>query len=184
MAKALSDFRKRKLLHVFDSFLDTNHSGSIDREDFDISVRNVCMVRGWKDTDPNYDATEQRFFQIWESLKLQAGIDDAGTVSPEEWYQLWADPLTRAGWQQSYMNSQFSLLDTSGDAVIDMMEFCQMYSCYGVDSSESKKAYLLMSDNNKAVVNKEYFSQLWKDFFFSDDPKAPGTHLFGKVSYD
>jgi len=180
---AMTDFRKKKLFHVFDVFFDTNHSGAIDREDFDISIRNICMVRGWKDDSKEYAETESRFFQIWESLKLQAGIDDDGTVMPEEWYALWADPQRREGWQQQYMNSQFSLLDTSGDGVIDMMEFCQMYSCYGVDSSESKKAYLLLSDGNKAVVNKEYFSVLWKEFFFGEDEKARGNHLFGKEKY-
>jgi len=179
---APSDFRRKKLLHVFEVFFDTNKNGSIDRDDFDIAIKNVCFYRGWHDDDRSRE-TKKRYLQIWESLKDQAAKADSGMVSPEEWYNLWSDPMNIQSWQQNYMNNMFALLDTSGDGVVDIMEYCSMYSCYGIDPTVSKKAYLLLSKGNQATVNKEYFQSLWHDYFYGEDPAAPGTFLFGKVEY-
>jgi len=178
-----TEFRKNKLLHVFEVFFDTNKNGSIDRDDFDIAIKNVCFYRGWHDDDKSRD-TKKRYLQIWESLKDQARVsNDTGMVSPEEWFQLWSDPMNIQSWQQNYMSNMFALLDTSGDGVIDIMEFCSMYSCYGIDPAVSKKCYLALSNNNQATVNKEYFGGLWHEYFYGEDPKANGTFLFGKLDF-
>jgi len=181
----VSEFRKKKLLAVFNEFFDTNKNGVIDRGDFELSIQNVCLIRGWREDGPMHVDTKNKFFQIWDSLKVQAGVKyDTGEVSSESWYQLWADPMKHEGWQQAYMNFMFNLFDTSGDGVVDMFEFTSLCSCYGVDLQESRKAYLYLSNSNNVCVNKEYYSQLWKEYFYGDDPKAKGNCMFGKCYFE
>ncbi|KAJ8676364.1 hypothetical protein QAD02_012151, partial [Eretmocerus hayati] len=181
----LSEFRKKKLLFVFNTFFDVNQSGSIDVKDFELAVQKICDTRGWGAGHPKSQQTKDALNKVWAGLQQRADADDDGQVSREEWYSMWEDyakdPDNAPEWQQIYMNLVFDIEDTSGDGSIDETEFSQVCRNYGVDESESREAFKKLEVGNE--VTRDKFEKLWKQFFSSDDPGTAGNFIFGKTTF-
>ncbi|XP_058804134.1 calexcitin-2 [Phymastichus coffea] len=182
---SLSEFRKKKLLFVFNTFFDVNHSGSIDIKDFDLAVQKICEARGWGAGHPRFQQTKDTLNKVWDGLQKRADADNDGQISRDEWYSMWEeyakDPGHAVEWQQTYMNLVFDLEDTSGDGSIDETEFSQVCISYGVNETESREAFKKLQVGSE--VTRDKFEKLWQEFFTSDDPSTPGNYIFGKTSY-
>ncbi|XP_069674945.1 calexcitin-2 isoform X2 [Periplaneta americana] len=182
----MSDFRRKKLLHVFNVFFDVNHSGTIEKKDFELAVERICKARGWKESDPKHTETKDILFKVWDGLRQKADANQDGQVSHEEWVTMWDDyaknPDQALGWQNQYMNFMFELEDSSGDGTIDEEEFKSLCVSYGLSPDESTEAFGKFTSNNTVEITREVFADLWKQFFASEDPNAPGNYIFGKVS--
>ncbi|XP_051159429.1 calexcitin-2 [Leptopilina boulardi] len=181
----LSEFRKKKLLFVFNTFFDVNESGTIDKKDLDLAVQSICSSRGWATDNAKLEQTKGTLLKIWEGLKQGADSDQDGQISRDEWYMMWEeyakDPDNSPEWQKIYMNFVFDLEDTSGDGSIDESEFCVVCRNHGVTDSEAREAFKKLQVGSE--VNREKFLILWKDYFTSDDPNTPGNFIFGKTSF-
>ncbi|CAB0028714.1 unnamed protein product [Trichogramma brassicae] len=181
----LSEFRKKKLLFVFNTFFDVNQSGSIDIKDFDLAVQKICEARGWNASHPRFQQTKDTMNKVWDGLQKRADADNDGQISREEWYSMWDEfaknPENPLEWQRTYMDLVFDVEDVSGDGSIDETEFSQVCTTYGVVESESREAFKKLEVGDE--VTREKFEKLWKQFFSTDDPTLPGNFIFGKTSY-
>ncbi|KAL1398576.1 hypothetical protein pipiens_008852 [Culex pipiens pipiens] len=92
------------------------------------------------------------------------------------------NPNSVLDWQVRYMNFMFDLEDASNDGTIDADEFSTVYSSYGVDKNECQVAFKKMS-KGATEVNRDQFAVLWREYFSSDDPAAPGNFIFGKTTF-
>ncbi|XP_018330248.1 calexcitin-2 [Agrilus planipennis] len=168
----ISEFRKKKLLYVFNVFFDVNQSGTIDKKDFELAIEKVCKLRGWGPGTDQYKKTFDSMIQIW--------------VSVDEWSSMWddfaKDPNNPLEWQQQYMKFMFDLEDASNDGSIDSDEFTSVCSSYGLNASECKEAFQKISGGNKTVTFDQ-FQGLWKQFFTSENPSDPGNFIFGKTKF-
>ncbi|GAB0092381.1 sarcoplasmic calcium-binding protein 2 [Sergentomyia squamirostris] len=182
----ISDFRKKKLLYVFNVFFDINQSGEIDVKDFEQAIEKICTLRGWPAGSAKNKETYDCMIKIWEGLRSKADKDNDGQVSVEEWCNMWdayaKDPSTVMDWQHRYMNFMFDLEDASNDGTIDAVEFAQVCSCYGTDRKECEEAFAKMSKGAEEV-SREEFAELWQEYFASEDPSAPGNYIFGNLSF-
>lgn len=98
----------------------------------------------------------------------------------------------------------FDLEDASTDGTIDAQEFASVCASYGPDKTECELAFKKMSKVTKknlfifnkkknlislilfqgaVEVDREEFAKLWKEYFASEDPNAPGNFIFGKTSF-
>lgn len=183
---AISDFRKKKLLYVFHVFFDINQSGEIDRKDFELAIKKICELRGWPEGHAKNKETHDAMFKIWDGLRTKADKDNDGQVSVDEWCNMWdaysKNPTAVLDWQVRYMNFMFDLEDASNDGSIDSEEFSTVYSSYGVNKSECLEAFKKMSKGAKEV-NRDQFAVLWREYFSSDAPTAPGNFIFGKTAF-
>lgn len=182
----MSDFRRKKLLHVFNVFFDVNHSGTIEKKDFELAIERIRKARGWKESDPKYSETREILLKVWDGLRQKADANQDGQVSHEEWVSMWNDyannPDKALDWQNRYMNFMFDLEDSSGDGTIDEAEFKSLCVSYGLSPESSVEAYNKFTSNKTVEITREVFADLWKQFFSSEDPNAPGNYIFGKVS--
>lgn len=182
----VSDFRKKKLLHVFTSFFDRDGSGSIDKSDFELAIDNIAKLRGWPVGEAKYKEVQTTLLQIWDGLQGRADADKDGQVSVDEWISMWDDYAKNPGspleWQSQYCKFIFQLEDASGDGAIDGEEFSSVYSSFGLNKDDALTAFKNMS-KGKANVSWAEFQELWKEYFISEDPKAPGNFIFGKSSF-
>ncbi|XP_075980243.1 calexcitin-2-like [Anticarsia gemmatalis] len=178
----VSDFRKKKLLHVFNAFFDTNRSGSVDKSDFELSIKKIAELRGYKPGDEKYKQVEDILLQIWSGLQSRADADNDGEISQEEWITMWdnfaKNPSAAYNWQNLYCKFIFQLEDASNDGVIDENEFSSVYESFGLDKQESIEAFKKMA-KGKATVSFEEFQELWKEYFLAEDQEAPGNFIFG-----
>lgn len=76
----------------------------------------------------------------------------------------------------------FDLEDASHDGTIDVDEFSIVCSSYGSDKKECAAAFKKMSKGDPEVTS-EQFAELWREYFSSEDPNAPGNCIFGKTSF-
>lgn len=182
----VSDFRKKKLIHVFSSFFDVNHSGSIDKADFDAAVEKAAKIRGWSANDAQFKAAKETLTKIWDALQKRADTDGDGQVSAEEWIQMCDEYATKpagdADWQALYAKFIFNLQDASSDGSIDVDEFAKVLSAFGIAEAECRSSFQKMS-KGKSNVSWEDFQALWKEYFSSDDPSSAGNFIFGKSSF-
>uniref|UniRef100_A0A1A9ZZ27 EF-hand domain-containing protein n=1 Tax=Glossina pallidipes TaxID=7398 RepID=A0A1A9ZZ27_GLOPL len=183
---SISDFRKKKLLFLFNVFFDVNQSGEIDVKDFELAIERVCQLRGWAKGTPKNQETHSVMLEIWEGLRSKADKDNDGQVSVEEWCNMWdayaKDPSTVMDWQNKYMNFMFDLEDASNDGGIDASEFALVCSSYGLEKKECELAFKKMA-RGQDEVSREQFASLWEEYFSSEDPCAPGNFIFGKTSF-
>ncbi|GFG31972.1 hypothetical protein Cfor_01875, partial [Coptotermes formosanus] len=146
----------------------------------------IRTTRGWKESDPKHTETREILLKVWEGLQQKADANRDGQVSHEEWVSMWNEyaknPDKALDWQNRYMNFMFELEDSSGDGTIDESEFKSLCVSYGLSPEESAEAYNKFTSNKTVEITREVFAELWKQFFSSEDPDAPGNYIFGKVS--
>jgi len=179
----MSEFRLAKLTYVFERFFDIDKNGTIEKEDFNLAVKQICKVRGWPETDPRYKAVQDSFIKMWEALSKRCYKKDNEKILPEEFVQLWRNTEKIDDWEKVYIDLMFELQDTSGDSVIDEDEFASVCESYGINPAESRQAFNTFSSHGHVPVDKKYYEKLWKEYFGSDDPASLGNYMFGKISF-
>ncbi|CAG4942936.1 unnamed protein product [Parnassius apollo] len=182
----VSQFRKQKLLHLFNIFFDTDSSGSVERNDFELAAENIGKLRGWKSSDVKYKETLNSLLKIWEGIQSVADADKDGKVTADEWLSMWEayanNPTLASDWQKQYCKFMFELEDTGGDGTIDSEEFSSVYESFGLLKEDAVSAFKMIS-GGKSTVSWTEFQDLWNQYFTSDDPKDPGNFIFGAATY-
>ncbi|XP_049842635.1 calexcitin-2-like [Schistocerca gregaria] len=184
----MADFRKKKLMYIFHVFFDVNRSGTIDKKDFEMAIEKICRSRGWAEGSAEQQKTRGALLEVWQALQQRADADSDGEVSEAEWIQMW-DDFAKGGdsalqWQSRYRDFMFQHVDASGDGSIDLDEFVKVYTSYGISADECKNAFSKFTNDQTVKVTPQVFEKLWREFFSSTDPQAPGNFIFGKTSFD
>lgn len=166
-------------------FLDFNQSGAIDRKDLDLAIQRINENRGWSADNPKAQSIRDTLLKMWDNLRQGADTDQDGQVSREEWFQLWEEyaknPSNPSEWQEAYMSVTFQLFDASGDKSIDENEFCNVCRYHGIAEAEAREAFKKLGVGQEITWDK--FTNLWKQYFSSDEPTAAGNFIFGKTSF-
>ncbi|CAG4942933.1 unnamed protein product [Parnassius apollo] len=182
----VSDFRKKKLLHLFNQFFDTNSSGSVDKKDFELAAQKISQLRGWKEGDAKYKETLDSLLKIWDGLQSVADSDKNGEVTADEWVSMWEayakNPSSAQDWQNQYCKFTFNLEDATGDGSIDSEEFSSVYASFGLSKDDAVLAFQKLARGKSSITWPE-FQELWKEYFVTEDPNAPGNFIFGKSSF-
>ncbi|KOX77232.1 Calexcitin-2 [Melipona quadrifasciata] len=198
----LSEFRKKKLLYVFNTFFESKPSVTIKysvwiaeyrnsrkfeqwtRSDNQSSTR-INENRGWSADNPKAQSIRDTLLKMWDNLRQGADTDQDGQVSRDEWFELWEEyaknPSNASEWQQDYMSVTFQLFDASGDKSIDENEYCNVCRYHGVAEAEAREAFKKLGVGQEITWDK--FTNLWKQYFSSDEPTAAGNFIFGKTSF-
>ncbi|GAV04884.1 hypothetical protein RvY_15091 [Ramazzottius varieornatus] len=181
---ALSDFQSKKLIHLFRTFFDTDHNGTIEKSDFDIVADKICKLRSWEPGSPQYGSVHQRLDTIWKEISAHDSDGD-GHISEQEWLNLWADVLAKKGnggggaWIKHYQDFMFDAQDISGDGSVDENEFVTLYKCLGIPDTQCKDAFQKLTNGGDGKLTKDVFMQRFQEFISSDDKSAAGNYLFG-----
>ncbi|XP_074661699.1 sarcoplasmic calcium-binding proteins I, III, and IV-like [Tubulanus polymorphus] len=183
---ALSDYQKKKLAHVFNTFYDYNHDGVIEWKDFQETIEKVCKLHHWELNGSKHKSGLAVLRTVWDGLQLLADKNKDLQVTKEEWFTMWSECLdqyrknqTLPDWQTNYMNFFFEVTDTSGDNVIDKEEYTIVYETFGLSKDACHNAFKVISDNGGKLVTREEFKNLWIQFSVSDNPSDRGNSLFG-----
>lgn len=182
----VSEFRKKKLLHVFNTLFDSNKSGSIDKNDLEGIASKIAKVRGFQPGDAKLKEIEESLQAIWDLLQKRGDANNDGVVSADEWIAMCDEyannPNAPQEWQKACMKFIFDIEDSSKDGSIDAGEFSTIYSSFGLNKEEALQAFNKLSKGKSSVTWSE-FQELWKEYFASDDPNASGNFIFGKTSF-
>lgn len=76
----------------------------------------------------------------------------------------------------------FQLTDGDGDGKIDLKEFQQVFMAVGRGSdADCAEVFRRLDTDGSGTLSRREFHRAVEDFFYSDDPNAPGNQLFGPL---
>ncbi|MFY0535226.1 EF-hand domain-containing protein [Nannocystis pusilla] len=76
----------------------------------------------------------------------------------------------------------FELADANGDGTIDLKEFQQIFTAVGRGTeAECAEVFRRLDTDGSGALSRQEYHRVVEEFFFSDDPNAPGNQLFGPL---
>ncbi|KAK2149574.1 hypothetical protein LSH36_446g02050 [Paralvinella palmiformis] len=201
----LSDFQKRKILHEFDTFYGiqvlivlsmlsprsaVRHS-NVNKCQLDggfklapfCSEWHICKLSGWKDGSPKYKRCQELFREIWSNLQVEGDSDTDGSISQEEWLNMWTN-IYRGKLAYEREKAKHKS-DENSDGVIDAEEFEYTLSDgFNMPAKDCRNAFMMFSEAGQKKVDLPYFRQLALQYYLSTDPVALGNFINGRLSYE
>jgi Ca2+-binding EF-hand superfamily protein len=179
----LSDFQKKKQGKVFQVF-DLNKNGFLERGDYERAVENLTRACGIKAGSPEYSHVHGKFIALWEQVQRYARAS-SDRVSLDEWLEarsaLINDRSQFEALMQSTADTFFQLLDFNRDDIISYEEFTLFYKIYQMDLSEAEENFKRLDTDGDGKVSRADARKLVEEFYYAQDPAAPGNWLYGKL---
>ncbi|MBN1955312.1 MAG: EF-hand domain-containing protein [Anaerolineae bacterium] len=181
----LSQLLERKYTHLFDIY-DSDNNGWIEAADYMHHVKMVTEVRGIPADSPAYKQFEEDTMVRWEQLCGIADRDGDGRISRQEYlesaevryYMSKGEDLV-AHCEVEY-GSLFDLFDTDGNGYITVEEYRDITKIFGLEDVDHAAVFARLDLDGDGTISREEMMQLLADFFYRNDPDAPGNLLFGQ----
>lgn len=176
------DIKVRKLARYFDD-LDSNEDGLLDESDFAQAAERYIEALGIDPDSPQAIELTDQCLTLWQEYLGPADTDGDGQVGSEDLASAFARLSEAEAAEQidATADAYFRIMDADGDGVAAEAEFVRLMSTAArLSVDESVAAYARLDPAGVGFLTREQFQQAAREFFFSDDPEAPGNLLFGK----
>lgn len=186
----LSDLRKKKIALMFRSY-DATADGVISKDDLEKGMTGYLSRLGIQPGTPEYERAVEGEFALWGKIQDILEMDDDGQVTLDEFIagmdRLLAKeeefvPAMRAS-VQAFLRTK----DTDQDGRITKQEYTSDFTSKGshfaglAAPEEWEHAFQKMDLDGSGHITEEELQQLTYDFYYSDDPEAPGNWLLGPL---
>lgn len=175
----LSEFRRRKLSAGFHE-LDANGDGHIGDDDIELLIKDHGDAYGYSENTQEYAELARRTRDVWEQLK-QFDTDGDGEVSLDEYVSGFEAFL---GQRDAFMASMtvlvdsfYELADTDHDGRISEAELIKHFLAWHHSADQARAAFPKLDRNANGSISKAEWMANLEEFYFSEDPEAPGTWL-------
>jgi Ca2+-binding EF-hand superfamily protein len=179
----LTDFQKKKLSRLF-AVLDADHNNQLERSDYVAVVSNLSRIHGWTPGSPEYLKAEGLYLTIWDGLKALADQDGDGKVTVQEFLEFHALMLSTPEMYQEItvgtVDLLFEAFDRDRDGNLSRDDFRDFFDAYGIRDKAADEAFQKLDTSGDGQISKEEAVQRVQEYYFSDDPAAPGNWLFGR----
>jgi DNA-binding SARP family transcriptional activator len=205
----LGALQARKLAFLFDA-IDSDGDGRICREDFRRHAAQLAALQGAEEGSPEAEAIFGEELAWWERVyetrlaRLEAAngarngerpADPDGAeahASLEDWLAFWtawlaaveADAARGGGpaleQLKRSVEKTVDTIDVDGDGSLTLDEYAAWLAAWGITAEPSRSFAVLDADGDGRLTRGEAV-QLGKEFFLTNDPEAPGNHLYGLV---
>ncbi len=178
----LTDIQKRKLTKLF-SMYDADCDGFLHRQDYENVAKKLASLRGWGSRSAKYLQLESQFAHNWKALQGESNSNRDRKVALEEWLnhydQILNNPDKYAEQMRTMMELIFEVFDANGDGQISQDEWAGLLRVFNISSVYAANVFAKLDTNSDGVLNKEEVIQLYHNFFYSNQPDAPGNEMFG-----
>jgi hypothetical protein len=153
-----SDFQRRKIAGGFDA-MDEDGRGFLVEDDFEALAARWTTLRGL--APGSSPSTRLRAIMLgwWASLSsasengVRVGLEDVMTV--------------------------VDVLPSMADAVT-ATEYRQLIEAWNGRETDTDEIFALLDLDGDGYLSHEEFRTLWSQFWAGDDPRSPGTWVFGR----
>ncbi|MCB9569580.1 MAG: EF-hand domain-containing protein [Myxococcales bacterium] len=177
----LSDLQIRKLTHLF-HLHDANGNGFVERTDYE---RLVGRLLGQREREPaGIGALREVWRSHWQEVSGGGPPQGSARVPLGAWIELWT-AILEAGFGARVLGlceHLFAGMDIDGDGKITADESRQWFEIFGLDPAGADATFAACDLNGDGFITRDEWIQLVDQFFFSDDPAAPGNLLFGALA--
>jgi Ca2+-binding EF-hand superfamily protein len=178
-----TDLQRRKLEKVFGSF-DVDRDGVINELDI------TSMAQIWCDTYDVVPRSESWLkihgsaARMWRDMRGSTGRDGVKRVTKEEWVAWMGSPEFADFVERSaipFSMAVFDAADSDRDGKITVEEMMAAQSKSGMSEAETRGAFDLLDTDHDGYVTGPEYVQAAREFYLSDDPKAPGNLIAGEL---
>ena len=75
-------------------------------------------------------------------------------------------------------DAQFDIVDADGDGIASLDEYVTWLKSWDADIA-AEPAFERLDEDGNGKLTKDEIRRIVRDFYFGEDPAAPGTHLIG-----
>jgi len=179
----LSVFRRAKIAHQFRLY-DTDGDGLLERADLMRVADALAGARGAAPGSATYQALITLYEAMWAPMQRRAGGSLHARVTLEA-YLAWHEELLADRTEyESVLGAMagllFDVFDDDGDDVVRLAEYEQFARVMGIAGTPASWFPRLDLDTDGCLTREEVRT-LTEQFYFSDDPAAPGNWFYGAV---
>ena len=179
----LSEFRTRKLQRLFE-VMDMNGDGTLTDADAKVFIDNLANLRDLDRKSPKFEAFRDGFMTYWEDFVRKSDLDGDRRVTPEEWLVYHEEMLAdRTRFQMTSIVSatmMFMVMDADGDGRISVGEYVQWMRAWNMADGDVNEAIFRKLDRNgDGYLSRQEIVAMTTEFYYSDDPEAPGNWAMG-----
>jgi Ca2+-binding EF-hand superfamily protein len=178
----LTELQTRKLLKLF-SIYDSDCDGVLVQGDFDRVVKRIADCRNLRVRSLKYQVLVEQYQTAWKSLKDHADQNNDRQVDWDEWHAYYDELLNQPDSYEKIIKTRsesvFSAFDTDDDGQLTQDEWAELLSAFNVSPVYAPMTFAKLDFEQQGFLSKACLLQLVQEFYFSDDPNAPGNWLFG-----
>jgi Ca2+-binding EF-hand superfamily protein len=180
---ASSDLQLRKLTRWFASF-DVDRDGVIDVLDFTGMAQVYCEAYEVAPRSDKWRRMHHHALIVWRAIEQRIGAAHPARLTREEWLAWpgtseYVDFIICAAIPFSQM--AFSIADADGDGRCNVYELMAAQRRSGMSEEEIHRAFDRLDRDRDGYVTADDFERAHREFYFSDDPEAPGNYLAGEI---
>lgn len=178
-----TDLQLRKLEKVFASF-DTDGDGVVDVLDFTGMAQIYCDAYAIPSRSERWRTMHRAAHVMWRAVERRSGSLDPAKLTLREWISWmgsheYADYVTLAA--IPFSMTAFSIADADGDGRCDVDEMMAAQRRSGMSEVEVRRSFGLLDADGDGYVTAAQFEQALDEYYFSDDPAAPGNSIAGDL---
>jgi Ca2+-binding EF-hand superfamily protein len=179
----LTDLQKRKLTRFFNVW-DANGDGVITTKDSEQVFQNLAELQDLKPGSPERETLYSGFMAYQNHFIQAVDVDESGSVTLEEWLayheKMLQDEASFAGSVLTVIEAMFELMDRNGDGIITLEEYGEWMRAFRIEEQDiTEKVFQKLDLDRDGAVSKKEMLELTREFFYSDDPDAPGNWALG-----
>lgn len=171
-----SDLQQQKVSIVF-SAMDADDDGFLERADFEALTERWVALRS---ADP--ERLRETMMRWWDVLREASDHNGDEKVTLPEVLTAVDRLGTMLDLVVATAESMFEAVDEDGDGRITAAEYGRMIRAWTDADTPTDEVFDGLDLDGDGVISKSEFARHWVEFWAGDDPDAPGTHVFGRVS--
>ena len=186
-SSTLADLQIRKLMKLF-SMYDADNTGVLKLHNFQTLIDRLAALRNWKPDSPEYTHLQTKFMHRW--VHIRAEIKDKlkgnkdGSVTLAEWLLFYEGVLSDASYRDhinEVTNLIFDAVDVDASDTLSLPEWQQLFQIYGIPVIYAQEAFASIDLDGDHSLSKPEVLQRVEEFYYSQDPNAPGNFMFGPL---
>jgi Ca2+-binding EF-hand superfamily protein len=178
----LTTLQTRKLTRAFHLF-DLDQSGMMDRQDCELVVQATTQVMGYAPGSPEYITYHAEYMAGWDALLVLADSDGDQRLTATEFCtafgKLMAQPEQFNAVVLGFVKTAITLWDSNQDGKVSEQEYKNYLLTIQVTEAEAADAFRRLDLDRDGYLSREEIFQNMKEYYFTDDPNAPGNWFFG-----
>jgi len=172
-------------LHKWFASFDTDADGLIDILDFTGMAQLYCEAYEVPPRSDTWRRMHQSAHVAWRAIEKRTGGVNPAKLTLQEWVSWlgsheYADFVERAA--IPFSMTAFSIADVDGDGRCQVHEMMAAQHRSGMSGQEVGRSFDMLDTDGDGYVTADEFTSALREFYFSDDPDAPGNFIAGDLS--
>jgi hypothetical protein len=155
----------------------------MDRQDCELVVQATTQVMGYAPGSPEYTTYHAEYMAGWDALLVLADSDGDQRLTATEFCtafgKLMAQPEQFNAVVLGFVKTAITLWDSNQDGKVSEQEYKNYLLTIQVTEAEAADAFRRLDLDRDGYLSREEIFQNMKEYYFTDDPNAPGNWFFG-----